>query len=74
MSHESYKAVLNRVDGRASWLLVIISLGMLASLFLGENNRVTEALNIVLVFVSGIVLGIIWIRLALRRMGTREEP
>jgi membrane protein DedA with SNARE-associated domain len=74
MSHEAQKAVLDRIDGYASWLLGLVSLGMLASLALGENNPVTDALNILLVFVSGIVLGIVWIRLTLRRMGAREEP
>jgi membrane protein DedA with SNARE-associated domain len=74
MAHASHKAVLDRIDGYASWLLSLVGLGILASLVLGEHNPVTEVLEILLVFVSGIVLGILWIRLALRRIRASEEP
>jgi hypothetical protein len=60
-------AALDRIDITASCLLLLVSCGMLASLVLWEQSPVTEALNILLVFVSGIVLGILWSRQALRR-------
>jgi hypothetical protein len=67
-------ALLARMDGYASCLLVLISLGLLVSLVLGKGNPVTAALEMLSVFVSGIVLGIIWIRLTLKRMSTSKEP
>jgi membrane protein DedA with SNARE-associated domain len=74
MPNASPTAVLDRIDGHASWLLVLASLGTLMRSVLGEDTPVTAAFEILLVFVSGIVLGIIWIRLALRRLDAGKEP
>jgi hypothetical protein len=62
----SAQAILAQVDRRASRLLVVGSLAMLASLGLGPQHAVTEALEILLVFLGGLVLGVIWSTQAVR--------
>jgi hypothetical protein len=57
VSNESPRAALDQIDATASRLLVLFSLGILASLMLGEHSPVTAALEMLSVFVGGIVLG-----------------
>ncbi len=58
---------LAAVDRQASRVLVVLALLVMASLLLGKDHVVSWLLEILLIFVNGMVLGIIWCQSRLRR-------